>query len=136
MADQSSIETARLARLSQIAAQRYVITWRGNSESEQLTLEELCAKLRLTKHSVRCYLARGSGSFTARGTNPLTNELDAFTVTRIAPAKEKRPRGRPPKLIDWERLGSEAPYNPSGTSLTPPAKTVPKTRNRRTGEKP
>jgi hypothetical protein len=133
----SAITKARRVRAELVAKQRFELSWRSSGESELLTLEQLCALLNLKPQSVRVYLANGRDSFSVTRNNPVTGEPDILTITRHCPlAKPKRPRGRPNKRTQYEadpRLGSEFQ---TGTTLAPPARTVPKQTNRRTREKP
>ena len=119
------------ARRAKADAINYTITWRSNDASELFSgiagFAQLCARLGLTQRSVTNYLSRGRGSFQRGGTNPLTGELDILTVTRHEPEPPPaKRRGRPPKALDLERLG---------TDFAPPARSMPKDRNRTTDEK-
>lgn len=123
----SPIERAHAARRKITLSHRYNVSWRGGGDTQIVDISELKTLLRLKEQSIRSYLATGRGTFALERTNPLTCEPDLLTVERLPlPVKEKRPVGRPPKQYDLERLGTE---------FAPPAKTVPKTRNRRTDEK-
>lgn len=133
------LELARQVYEARKEETQYLVTWRGGGEhqiySGNAGFAELTALLGVTAGSLYNYLC-GKGIHNFTGTNPTTGETDIGTVTKVKPpAKPKRPRGRPRKVIDWERLGSEAPNHPSGTALAPPAKTMPKDRNRCTDEK-
>ena len=154
------LHLAKLAYDARNEARRYIVRWYGGGEHQEykgeVGLAKLAKLLRITPHSLKCYLSKGKGHHQFRGVNPTLQIDDIGVIARIdPPAKQKRPRGRPRKVIDAERMGAEFTQQPSnraamrsrsrsnkipvsredGTLLAPPAKTVPKTRNRRTDEK-
>jgi hypothetical protein len=107
----------------------------NSGEPEYLTgWYALAKRLGLSDKTIRVYFSTGGGSFVCRKLyrNPTTGVDDLLKVTRMMDEQHiqpKRPRGRPSKRAQYEsdpRLGTE---------FAPPAKTMPKTRNRVTGEK-
>lgn len=122
------------------AQQIFTLSYRGGGASEIIGYAALAAQLGIKESSIPVLLSRGKGSFTLMRTNPLTGEEDLLEVTRLLPAKPpKRPRGRPktahaadPRLgIEFAGFSEESDFA-NGKKL---AKTVPKSRNRRTREK-
>lgn len=104
---------ARAAMQRKLDLTRYVITWRSAAASEEYSgpsgLTQAAQRVGISVASLRVYLANGKGSHAFQLTNPATGEPDLATLTRIyPPAKAKRPRGRPAKQLDIERLGIEA----------------------------
>lgn len=123
---------AKEALRQKLESYLYTVTWRGNAEQQTYSgtagFTALATALGVKPKTLACYLATGRDQHSREMTNPLTGEPDVATVTRHKPApKPKRPVGRPPKQYDSARLGTE---------FASPARTVPKGRNRVTGEKP
>lgn len=112
------LHLAKLAYDARNAARRYIVTWYGGGEATEYVGEPgiavLAKQLKITVHSLKCYLSRGKGRHIFRGTNPTLGIEDIGIITRKdPPAKPKRPRGRPRKVIDEERMGVDfAPRKP------------------------
>lgn len=134
----STLQLATEARKRQAkearAKQRFQLSWRGGGAEVLTGYTALEQYLDLTIGSIRCYLSRGQGVFSIERPNPLTNEPDILTISKLVEHKPKPRRGRPPKHVDWERLGPEAPGYPTGTIIAESARPMPKDRNRRTSE--
>jgi hypothetical protein len=117
---------ARTARLTT----RFLLSWRGGGTVEIVGYSELAKYLSIKESSIPVFLSNGGGTqFNLARANPLHGEMDTVTVARLLVAKEPKRRGRPSKRA--QHIGDAR----LGTELAESAKTVPKTRNRRTNEK-
>jgi hypothetical protein len=127
---------------------KWIVTWSAGGEPQTYSgiagFQQLCRELNIKEVTLNVYLSNKGGHHYFKGVNPTTGEEDIATINRrYPPAKPKNPRGRPRKVTDWERLGSEAPgFEQAGFTKEPEffprkfaANTRAKDRNRRTDEK-
>lgn len=116
---------AREAYQSKAEARHYIVTWRGGGEPVTYSgisgLSDLAAMLKVQTSTLCSYFSRFKNVHQVKRRNPTTGEDDIATITRTVPsAKQKRPVGRPPKAIDWDRMGVEAPdYAKAGFTQKP-----------------
>lgn len=108
------LERAAQAYRTKAEGRRYLLTWRGGGKPLLYVgskgFEQLTTELRVAGATLNNYFSSKKNLHSVKRVNPTTGVEDIATIERIdPPAKEKRPRGRPRKVIDWERMGSEAP---------------------------
>lgn len=94
---------------------RFVLSWRSGGTSELLGYSNLAKAISVKETSIPVLFSRGTKtSFDLARNNPVTDEPDIVTVTRIITAKDKPRRGRPPKLVrqEPELLGDDLGCTP------------------------
>lgn len=91
------------------ASQIFEFNWRSTGSEFVTGWKTAAALLHMKESSLAVRLSSSKNNFQVTRVNPQHGEPDILTVSRVAPVKAKKPRGRPPKQQDWERLGSEAP---------------------------
>lgn len=91
-------------------ATQFVLSYRGGGTAQITGYSALADALNISENSIPVLLSRGSdNSFQLMRPNPVTDEQDIVTVTRLKETSEPKRRGRPCKAdITDERLGSEA----------------------------
>lgn len=101
-------EAAKTAAERRKATQVFQFHWRS-SESEYIVgWASACALLGMKENSLAVRLSASKNSYVIKRTNPLTGEPDILTISRVSFDKAKKAlRGRPPKQVDLERLGTE-----------------------------
>lgn len=126
-------EAQRTKAAKRRASQVFEFNWRSTGSEYVLGWPAAAALLNMKESSLAARLSTGKGKHCVRTANPVHGEQDVLTVSRMSNAKaENRMRGRPAKFIDRARLGDGFD---DGIDLAPPARTMPKTRNRRTDDK-
>lgn len=111
----SHLQKAREAQ-STIAAKRrasqvFQLSWRGTGSEYVVGWQAVCAVLGMKESSLACRLSTHKNAYTVTRTNPVSGEPDILTISRVSAAKAaNKLKGRPPKQVDVDRLGSEAPY--------------------------
>jgi hypothetical protein len=146
------LANARQAAKNNAAARKntqlFRFDWRSTGWTFVVGYPAACSALGIKENTLRSRLSTTNNKYMLKRVNPIHGEYDALTVSAIPLAKVPAGvRGLVAREVDWERLGAEAPgYDaavqagklafPTGTTLAPPARTVPKQTNRRTREKP
>jgi len=104
------IKKANRARRAQAKAQRdsqeFLFSWRSTGSEIVVGYAVAAERLGMKESSLRSRLSYYRNQYCIARVNPVTDELDALTVTRRQIVKEPKRRGRPPKPRPVDRYAS------------------------------